>query len=98
MKNPPILILDEATSQLDSKSEKAIQSALNEISENRTSVVIAHRLSTVIDSDQIIVLDHGRIVEHGRHKDLLAINGYYANMWQLQQEAREQARVEPEPD
>lgn len=98
LKNPPILILDEATSQLDSKSEKAIQSALNEISENRTSVVIAHRLSTVIDSDQIIVLDRGRIVEHGRHKDLLAINGYYANMWQLQQEAREQARVEPEPD
>ena len=88
LKNPPILILDEATSQLDSKSEKAIQTALNEISENRTSLVIAHRLSTVIDSDQILVLDHGRIVERGTHKYLLAEQGRYASMWQLQQEAR----------
>ena len=89
LKNPPILILDEATSQLDSKSEKAIQSALNEISQNRTSLVIAHRLSTVIDSDQIIVLDHGRIVERGSHADLLAKEGHYADMWRLQQETRD---------
>lgn len=95
LKNPPILILDEATSQLDSKSEKAIQAALNEISANRTSLVIAHRLSTVIDSDQIIVLDHGRIVERGKHKELLAKKGQYANMWQLQQETREQDHIEP---
>ena len=94
LKNPPILILDEATSQLDSKSEKAIQTALNEISENRTSLVIAHRLSTVIDSDQILVLDHGRIVERGTHDQLLAERGRYASMWQLQQEARNEMGTE----
>lgn len=94
LKNPPILILDEATSQLDSKSEKAIQSALNEISENRTSLVIAHRLSTVIDSDQILVLDHGRIVERGTHDQLLSAEGRYASMWQLQQEARNNIEIE----
>ena len=97
LKNPPILILDEATSQLDSKSEKAIQTALNEISENRTSLVIAHRLSTVIDSDQILVLDHGRIVERGTHDQLLAEQGRYANMWQLQQETRNEVDAEPLP-
>ncbi len=97
LKNPPILILDEATSQLDSKSERAIQSALNEISENRTSLVIAHRLSTVIDSDQIMVLDHGRIVERGTHWELLAKQAYYAGMWELQQEARAQSGIEIDP-
>ena len=94
LKNPPILILDEATSQLDSKSEKAIQTALNEISENRTSLVIAHRLSTVIDSDQILVLDHGRIVERGTHDQLLAERGRYASMWRLQQETRNEVDIE----
>ncbi|MDJ0956660.1 MAG: ABC transporter ATP-binding protein/permease [Arenicellales bacterium] len=97
LKNPPILILDEATSQLDSKSEKAIQTALNEISENRTSLVIAHRLSTVIDSDQILVLDHGHIVERGTHSQLLAEHGRYAHMWQLQQETRNASGTEPLP-
>ena len=97
LKNPPILILDEATSQLDSKSEKAIQSALNEISQNRTSLVIAHRLSTVIDSDQIVVLDHGRIVERGTHAELLARAEHYAGMWQLQRETRNQNHMELSP-
>ena len=95
LKNPQILILDEATSQLDSKSERAIQDALNEISENRTSLVIAHRLSTVVDSDQIMVLDHGHIVERGTHRELLTQQGHYAGMWELQQEAREHGRFEP---
>jgi len=85
LKNPPILILDEATSSLDSKSEKAIQSALNSIAENRTTLVIAHRLSTVIDAHQIMVMEHGQIVERGTHNELLAQNGIYAHLWSLQQ-------------
>jgi ATP-binding cassette subfamily B protein len=88
LKSPPILILDEATSQLDSKSEKAIQSALNEIAENRTSLVIAHRLSTIIDADKILVLEKGRVTESGTHSELLAVNGQYAAMWRLQQEQK----------
>lgn len=88
LKSPPILILDEATSQLDSKSEKAIQSALNEIAENRTSLVIAHRLSTIIDADKILVLEKGRVTESGTHSELLAANGQYAAMWRLQQEQK----------
>ncbi len=89
LKDPPILILDEATSQLDSKSEQAIQSALKEVAANRTTLVIAHRLSTVIDADQILVLEHGRITEHGKHRELLEAKGHYAEMWALQQEQRE---------
>jgi ATP-binding cassette subfamily B protein len=89
LKDPPILILDEATSQLDSKSEQAIQSALKEVAANRTTLVIAHRLSTVIDADQILVLEHGRITERGAHRELLAAKGHYAEMWALQQEQRE---------
>ncbi|MDN6320179.1 MAG: ATP-binding cassette domain-containing protein [Marinobacter sp.] len=84
LKNPPLLILDEATSSLDSISEQAILGALNEVSSHRTTLVIAHRLSTVRDADSILVMDHGQIVESGGHSELLAKNGYYARLW-LQQ-------------
>lgn len=87
LKNPAILILDEATSALDTHTEKEIQSALKAISENRTTLIIAHRLSTVVDADEIIVLEHGRIAERGRHDDLLARNGKYAAMWNRQRQA-----------
>jgi subfamily B ATP-binding cassette protein MsbA len=85
LKNPEILILDEATSALDSQSEKAVQAALETLMSNRTSLVIAHRLSTVIHADRIIVLDRGRVVETGNHKDLLAQKGLYYNLIQLQE-------------
>ncbi|MCX7293553.1 ABC transporter ATP-binding protein/permease [Janthinobacterium sp.] len=85
LKDPAILIFDEATSALDSKAEQAIQSQLKEIAKNRTTLVIAHRLSTVADAQQILVLDHGRIVERGTHPQLLAADGLYAQMWQRQQ-------------
>jgi len=102
LKNPPILLLDEATSALDTGTEREIQSALNEVSRNRTSLVIAHRLSTVVDADQILVLDHGEIIERGRHSELLALNGHYASMWNKQREAaaaREKLKeVENDPD
>jgi ABC-type transport system involved in Fe-S cluster assembly fused permease/ATPase subunit len=87
LKDPRILIFDEATSALDSKSEKAIQAELERISKGRTTLVIAHRLSTVMDADQILVLAHGRIVERGSHRELLAAGGEYARMWALQQQA-----------
>jgi ATP-binding cassette subfamily B protein len=86
LKNPRILIFDEATSALDSKSEKAIQAELERISVGRTTLVIAHRLSTVMDADQILVLAQGRIVERGTHRELLATGGEYARMWALQQQ------------
>jgi len=85
LKNPAILIFDEATSALDSKSEQAIQAQLKEIAQNRTTLVIAHRLSTIADAAQILVLDHGRIVERGTHAQLLAAGGAYAQMWARQQ-------------
>jgi ATP-binding cassette subfamily B protein len=93
LKDPSILIFDEATSALDSKSEKAIQAELERISEGRTTLVIAHRLSTVMDADQILVLDHGRIAERGTHRQLLAAGGEYARMWALQQQAAEAEAV-----
>jgi len=87
LKNPSILLLDEATSALDSHTEKEIVSALNAVSANRTTLVVAHRLSTIIDADEILVLEKGEIVERGRHASLLALNGAYAAMWRRQQEA-----------
>jgi len=85
LKNPQVLVFDEATSSLDSHSEQAILTAINEVAKNRTSLVIAHRLSTIIDSDNIIVMSHGEIVEQGNHQQLLALQGQYSKMWQLQQ-------------
>tara|TARA_R110000782_G_scaffold117364_3_gene207639 strand:+ start:65575 stop:67497 length:1923 start_codon:yes stop_codon:yes gene_type:complete len=84
LKNPPILILDEATSALDSRTEEAIQQVLGAIVQRRTTIIVAHRLSTVIDADEIIVLDKGAIVEQGSHAVLLAHNGLYAQMWTRQ--------------
>jgi ATP-binding cassette subfamily B protein len=86
LKGSPILIFDEATSSLDSKSEKMILEALSSVAQTHTTLVIAHRLSTVIDSDQILVMDKGRIIEQGTHQDLLAQAGLYADMWALQQQ------------
>jgi len=85
LKNPPIVIFDEATSALDSANERAIQAELQSAAQNKTTLVIAHRLSTVVDAHEILVLDAGRIVERGAHSDLLALNGRYAQMWALQQ-------------
>ncbi|MEO6064192.1 MAG: ABC transporter ATP-binding protein/permease [Lysobacterales bacterium] len=91
LKNPPILILDEATSALDTRTERSIQAQLAEISRNRTTLLIAHRLSTIVDADEIIVLEAGRIVERGTHRQLILIEGRYAQMWSLQQ-------INPRPD
>jgi len=93
LKNPRILIFDEATSALDSRAEKAIQAELERISQGRTTLVIAHRLSTVMDADQILVLSRGRIVERGTHRQLLDAKGEYARMWALQQQQAEAAAV-----
>ncbi|MEQ6292513.1 ABCB family ABC transporter ATP-binding protein/permease [Vogesella sp. GCM10023246] len=91
LKNPPVLVFDEATSALDSHTEKAIQAELMSIAANRTTLIIAHRLSTIADADCILVMEQGRIVERGSHRELLASDGRYAQMWRLQQEG------EPEP-
>lgn len=85
LKNPAILIFDEATSALDSRAEQAIQAQLKDIARDRTTLVIAHRLSTIADAHQILVMDHGRIVERGTHNELLALQGAYAQMWERQQ-------------
>nr|WP_314898845.1 ABC transporter ATP-binding protein/permease [uncultured Deefgea sp.] len=84
LKNPPILIFDEATSALDSHTEKAIQAELKAISANRTTLIVAHRLSTISEADQILVMREGQIVERGHHRELLEQNGVYAQMWALQ--------------
>jgi ATP-binding cassette subfamily B protein len=89
LKNPPLLILDEATSSLDSISEQVILNALNEVSRQRTTLVIAHRLSTVSDADTILVMEQGEIVESGSHSQLLEFKGYYAKLWQQQQHSAE---------
>jgi len=95
LKNPAILIFDEATSALDSKSEQAIQAQLKEIAKQRTTLVIAHRLSTIADAGQILVLDHGRIVERGTHAALIAANGLYKQMWDRQQARQDEALASP---
>jgi ATP-binding cassette subfamily B protein len=91
LKNPPILLFDEATSALDSRSERAIQHELDLIARERTTLIIAHRLSTVVHAQQIIVMDKGRIVERGTHAELLRANGLFAQMWALQQQRAAQA-------
>ncbi|MEM9942087.1 MAG: ABC transporter ATP-binding protein/permease [Planctomycetota bacterium] len=92
LKAPPILILDEATSALDTQTENEIQAALDEVSKNRTTLIIAHRLSTVVNADRILVLDDGRIVEQGTHSELVQQKGLYAEMWGRQQELSEAER------
>jgi ATP-binding cassette subfamily B protein len=91
LKNPHILLFDEATSALDTRTEQEIQRSLEEVSRGRTTLVIAHRLSTIVTADEIVVLDRGRVVERGRHGELLAKNGMYADMWRRQQEAAAEA-------
>ena len=95
LKNPAILIFDEATSALDSKSEQAIQAQLKEIAKQRTTLVIAHRLSTIADAHQILVLDHGRIVERGTHAALIAADGLYKQMWDRQQARQDEDLASP---
>jgi ATP-binding cassette subfamily B protein len=89
LKNPPVLIFDEATSALDSANERAIQAELRSVSQGKTALVIAHRLSTVVDAHEIVVLQAGRVVERGPHAELLALGGCYAEMWRLQQSGQD---------
>jgi ATP-binding cassette, subfamily B, heavy metal transporter len=91
LKNPPILIFDEATSALDSANERAIQAELQGVAQNKTTLVIAHRLSTVVDAHEILVMDAGRIIERGTHLALLNLNGRYAHMWAMQQSGQADA-------
>ena len=97
LKNPPIMIFDEATSALDSANERAIQAELQGVARNRTALVIAHRLSTVVDAHQILVMEQGRIVERGTHAELLAMNSRYAEMWRLQQSREDDDQNPPGP-
>jgi len=90
LKNPPVLIFDEATSALDSANERAIQAELRAVSQGKTALVIAHRLSTVVDAHEIVVLEGGRVVERGPHAELLARGGRYAQMWRLQQSGQDE--------
>ena len=87
LKNPPILLLDEATSSLDSVTEQDIMDTLRRLTRGRTTLIIAHRLSTIVDADQIIVLKNGKVIEQGRHAQLVAAGGDYATMWRRQQQS-----------
>ena len=95
LKNPRILILDEATSALDTRTEREIETALRTVSADRTTLVIAHRLSTVVDADEILVLQEGHVAERGTHASLLAADGLYARMWALQAVEQEAEAEEP---
>jgi len=95
LKDPPVLVLDEATSALDSRTETEIQDVLRSISRKRTTLIVAHRLSTVVDADEIIVMEKGRVVERGRHGDLVRADGLYAAMWARQATERDDMPVEP---
>jgi ATP-binding cassette subfamily B protein len=85
LKRPAILVFDEATSSLDSRSERSVMEAIEEVSKGKTSIVIAHRLSTVVNSDRILVLEKGQIVEQGSHDELLTLGGHYSQLWAMQQ-------------
>ncbi|WP_150290221.1 ABCB family ABC transporter ATP-binding protein/permease [Sphingobium estronivorans] len=95
LKDPPVLVLDEATSALDSRTETEIQDVLRSIARKRTTLIVAHRLSTVVDADEIIVMEQGRIVERGRHGDLVRADGLYAAMWARQATEREEMPADP---
>ena len=92
LKNPRILVFDEATSSLDSHSEQVILASLAEVAQQRTTLVIAHRLSTISDADIILVLDNGRVIEQGNHQELLAKNGLYCSLWNVQLHEQEQGQ------
>ncbi|NML13560.1 ATP-binding cassette domain-containing protein [Azohydromonas caseinilytica] len=94
LKNPPLMIFDEATSALDTRAERAIQHELDRIAQGRTTLIIAHRLSTIVGADQIVVMDRGRIVERGRHEELLAKEGLYAQLWNLQLQQEQFEKLE----
>ena len=95
LKNPEVLLLDEATSALDSQTETLVQRAIHEASKGRTTVTVAHRLSTIMHADQIIVLSDGKVAERGDHESLLSENGLYADMWAKQVSRRELKEAEP---
>ena len=90
LKDPPVVLLDEATSALDTVTEKSVQDALSELGKGRTQIVIAHRLTTIMNADQIVVMDQGTIVEKGRHEELLAKRGAYYKLWNVQLRAEEE--------